>query len=296
MQTVLVPTLNDTPADYDAMFRLWRQLSGDRLHVQFDFSFCGFLRQNAVAFLGGLARLIRHRGGQAEFAWDTLGAAVNANLAQNGFKAAFGGAEAAWVGNSIPFIEHPEANAHGFADYLAARWLGRGWIGVSPGLRDAIIGKMAEIYVNAFDHSHSPIGVFCCGQHFPNLGELQLTLVDFGVGIPSNVRHFTGHDPTAQPYTAASCMAWAFQPGTSTKSSAVPGPRGLGLDLLQAFVRQNGGRLEMFSHEGHTLIADGTITHGDRPTFFEGTLVNISLRCDETYYCLPTELAVDSPF
>lgn len=296
MQTVYLPTLNDATADHAALFRLWSQLSGDGLQVRFDFSFCGFLRQNAVAFLGGLARLITHRGGKVEFAWETLEPAVRANLAQNGFMAAFGGAADSWVGNSIPFIEHPRASAHGFADYLAARWLGRGWLGISPGLRDAIIGKMAEIYVNVFEHAKSPIGLFCCGQRFPKLASLELTLVDFGVGIPSNVRLFSGHDPEARPYTAASCMEWAFQTGTSTKPASTPGPRGLGLDLLQSFVRENRGRLEMFSHEGYTLIADGTISHGERPEFFEGTLVNISLRCDETYYCLASELAGDLPF
>lgn len=296
MQTEYIHQINDESADFNQLFQLWRRLNGDNLDVRFDLTWCSFLRQNAVAFIGGLARLIEYRGGRVSFNWDIQDSAVAMNLAQNGFMAAFGGARASWVGNSIPFIEHAQPNAHGFADYLSARWLGRGWIGVSPGLRDAIIGKMAEIYVNAFDHARSPIGVFCCGQHFPSLGLLKLTLVDFGVGIPSNVRLFTGHAPEAQPYTAASCMEWAFQTGTSTKPASSSGPRGLGLDLLQGFVRQNGGRLEMFSHEGHTLIADGTVTHGERPEFFEGTLVNVSLRCDEKYYCLASELPGTAPF
>jgi hypothetical protein len=86
-------------------------------------------------------------------------------------------------------------------------------------------------------------------------------------------------------------MEWAFQRGTSTK----PGMgRGLGLDLLQEFVIQNKGRLEMFSHEGYVSIADGKTSFSERDTFFEGTLVNISLRCDESYYCLASELG-DEP-
>lgn len=47
----------------------------------------------------------------------------------------------------------------------------------------------------------------------------------------------------------------------------------------------------MFSHEGYALIADGKISFAERSKFFEGTLVNISLRCDESYYCLASEAA-----
>jgi len=35
-------------------------------------------------------------------------------------------------------------------------------------------------------------------------------------------------------------------------------------------------------------------TYETRQTFFEGTLVNISLHCDETHYCLASEVA-DEP-
>jgi len=52
-----VYTLNEADGSYGQLFRLWREASGDGLDVQFDFTGCGFLMQNAVAFLGGLARL-----------------------------------------------------------------------------------------------------------------------------------------------------------------------------------------------------------------------------------------------
>ncbi len=51
--------------------------------------------------------------------------------------------------------------------YLKTKWLGRGWITVSTRLRDAIVGRVWKIYANAFEHSHSPVGIFSCGQHYP---------------------------------------------------------------------------------------------------------------------------------
>jgi len=246
-----------------------------------------------VAFLGGLARLVEYRGGKVSFNWDIQDSAVTMNLAQNGFKAAFRAGGHPWAGNSIPYREDTRQDAHDFQRYLSELWLGRGWVKVSARLRDAIVGHMAEIYLNAFEHGQSPIGVFTCGQHFPRKRELSLTIVDFGVGIPSNVRLFKASEFAPEDLPAAKCMEWAFQRGTSTK----PGiGRGIGLDLLREFVRQNQGRLEMFSHEGYVRVADGQVSFGERPTFFEGTLVNVSLRCDESYYCLASELSDKPPF
>jgi len=292
MLLVRVPTLGEGAWHWERLFRLWQLSKRDRVDVRFDFSDCTFLGQNAVAFLGGLARLILQRGGKVSFAWDSLADAVAANLAQNGFMSAFSGPRKPWSGNSIPYREDPQHDPYGFERYLTYLWLGRGWVNVSRGLSEAIVGNMAEVYVNAFDHARAPTGVFACGQHFPNIKELSLSIVDFGVGIPSNVRMFHSSRYAPEELSATSCMKWAFQRGTSTK----PGGRGIGLDLLREFVQKNGGRLEMFSHEGYVCVADGRVSYAERPTFFEGTLVNISLRCDESHYCLASELPDEAPF
>jgi hypothetical protein len=80
-----------------------------------------------------------------------------------------------------------------------------------------------------------------CGQRYPKIKELKLTIVDFGVGIPSNVRLYKKHERRPDQLPAPSCMEWAFQNGTSTKQGDTAEPRGLGLDLLHDFMRNNGG-------------------------------------------------------
>ncbi len=64
-----------------------------------------------------------------------------------------------------------------------------------------------EIYANAFEHGRTDIGVFSCGQHYPKLGELKLTVIDFGVGIPRNVRDFLKNSnlPADEALKWASC-------------------------------------------------------------------------------------------
>lgn len=292
--TLSIPTINDyTAANFDVLFDLWNEANNDNLDVTFEFSQCGFLRQNAVAFLGGLARLIEERHGHVTFDWSTLkNNWVRTNLEQNGFMSAFGHSSGPWSGNSIPYREDLHEDKEVLIDYLKSKWLGHAWVRVSERLRDAIIGRVWEIYANAFEHGQSPIGIFSCGQHYPKQHELKLSVVDFGVGIPSNVRMFFKHDPLSQSLSAASCLKWAFQRGTTTKPNGTS--RGMGLDLLKEFVKLNKGKLEVFSHEGYAIIDSKQEEFMNRSTFFEGTLVNISFICDESYYHFASEI-VEGP-
>ena len=285
---VNVPTLNNRCWDFDWLFQLWSQLDDDGLQVQFDFSRCGFLRQNAVAFLGGLVRSIQHRRGAVLIDWNSIQRDVAKNLARNGFMQSFGGPASAWSGNSVPFREDRVPNNQGVIDYLGRMWLGQGWVHVSNKLRDAIVGCVWEIYENAFEHAFEPgkpnIGIFSCGQHFPRQQTLDLTVLDFGVGIPSNVRIFS-RDPN---YPAHKALQWAFSPGTTTKPNGMG--RGMGLDLLKRFIKLNKGRLEVFSHEGYAVISENEESFGTRSIYYEGTLMSIRLVCDESFYKLQSEV------
>lgn len=278
-----VPTINDNVVGFDQLFKLWDQIDHDFLEVTFSFSHCGFLRQNAVAFLGGLARMIEQRSGAVTFDWDTLREDIHINLAQNGFLTAFGVSGGPWPGNSIPYREDFRQDKTALMDYLKTKWLGRGWVRISQPLRDAIVGKAWEIYANAFEHAQTTGGIFSCGQHYPKIGELKLTVVDFGVGIPSNVRLYMEN-----PHIAADrALKWAFQRGTTTNPSG--SGRGLGLDLLKEFVKINRGHLEVFSHDGYASIDVHQETYLTRQSFFKGTLVNITFKCDESSYRLASE-------
>jgi hypothetical protein len=142
------------------------------------------------------------------------------------------------------------------------------------------VGRVWEIYANAFEHGNSNIGVQSCGQFYPNLGVLKLTVVDFGVGVPTNVRKFL-----QQPSLADNvALEWAFRAGNSTTAMGIG--RGIGLDLLKTFIRTNKGSLEILSHNAYSIIDMDKESHQGQATFFRGTLINITLKCDESYYDL----------
>lgn len=264
------------------------------MHLQSDisinFSRCTFLRQNGVAFLGGLIRLIRSKGYKVNIEWSTLKSGVRANLEQNGFVHKFDSqGNAPWQGNSVPYREDLKENEKSYLEYLKNQWLGRGWLNVSPSLRNAIVGNVWEIYINSFDHGHSPVGLITCGQMYPSFQTLKLTLVDFGEGIPNSVRNFKKN----KDIDASDAMEWAFKRGNTTKLGENHTPRGLGLDLLKNFVILNDGELEIFSHEGYTYINKVKEIHKKIDYYFGGTLVTITLKTDESYYCLASEVETD---
>ncbi|WP_414624573.1 hypothetical protein [Calothrix sp. CCY 0018] len=278
-----VPTVNDKLKDFERLFELWQKVEIEATEVIFDFSQCWFLRPNAVAFLGGLIRLIQIRGGNITFRWDTLHKNVRRNLEQNGFMYVFGDDKEPWQGNSIPYREDRYQDKDSLVDYLAEQWLGRDWLHIGQILQSVIVGTTLEIYANAFEHGQTEIGVFSCGQHYPNLSELKLTVVDFGVGIPHNVRNFQQN----LNLPADKALEWAFQPGTTTRRGNVTG--GIGLESLKRFVQINKGKLEIFSHDGYVIIDKQQETYSNLSAFFGGTLVNITLSCDESYYSLTFE-------
>lgn len=286
-QTVIrIPTLNDNPADFIKLFEIYDQSNCNFKNVCFDFTGCHFLRPNAVAFLGGLARLIEYKGGWVKFSWDTLrNSAVMTNLCQNGFAGNFDHLSSGWDGNSIPYRENKTLNMNEIMDYLTYNWIGKGWLHVSARLRDAIAGRMWEIYNNAFEHSGTGIGVYSCGQYYRRQNDLVLSVADFGKGIPFNVRAFLSqHVDTnlVSKISGAACLKWAFQRGNSTCLGGVA--RGLGLDLLKEFVRVNQGKLEVYSNDGYAIADKDGERYENCNTSFEGTVVHITLRCDEKLY------------
>jgi hypothetical protein len=279
MVRLFVPTLNDSLNDFNVLFSLLKQVEGWGLNITFDFSHCGFLRQNAVAFLGGIARLVADRRGTVNFDLQTLKPGVRKNLTRNGFLAAFNYDEQTWAGTTIPYREDL-LESENIAEYLSSMWLGRGWVQISGALKAAIVGRVWETYANAFEHGNSNIGVQSCGQFYPNLGVLKLTVVDFGVGVPTNVRKFL-----KQPLLADNvALEWAFHAGNSTAAMGIG--RGIGLDLLKTFIQKNRGSLEILSHNAYGIMNVDKESYESQPTYFGGTLINITLVCDESYYDL----------
>src|SRR5688572_8143866 len=135
-----VPTLRQRATDRDWLFRLEQMLRGAHLDVEFRFSGCKHLQQSAIAFIGGLSRLVESRGGTVAFRWDTLSPRVLRPLQQNRFAEIFGGPPGRSAGHTVPYREdRSQENGDQIARYLLGDWLGRGWMNISELLTAAIV-------------------------------------------------------------------------------------------------------------------------------------------------------------
>lgn len=105
---------------------------------------------------------------------------------------------------------------------------------------------VAEIFNNIKDHSTLTIGsVFV--QHYPNKNEVNISIADFGVGIPHNVRKVLPES------TDSKAIVEATKEGFTSRST--PGNKGAGLPyLLNTVVMTNGGRVTIHSLSGHVLF------------------------------------------
>lgn len=276
--TLLIPTIQSAPDDIDVLCTIWHAIHETPGPIQLDFHQCQFLTPTAIAFLGAVARRFQ-QDPHVQINWTSFVPSVHEYLTRNGLLAAFGHGERGHVSHAVPFREDQPTGHHAdLMTYLQHSWLGGPWIKLSPTLRDAIISRVLEGYLNVWEHSISPVGAITCGQHFPRLKQLSLTILDLGIGIPTSVRNFL-KQPSLSDLDA---IRWALQRGNSTGVRGTA--RGLGLDLLHQFVRHNHGSLEIYSYHAHVTINEHGATYAHRSSSFPGTLLQFTLQCDETSY------------
>lgn len=285
--------INDAPYNYDKLFRISQKVRSSTGDIEFQFRGCNFLSQNAIAFIGGLTYLVALRGNSINYNLEGINPKVQSHIEDNGFLDAFiSGNNTSYIKNTaVPFRVDMQTDTNAFTNYLRAKWLNSQHIGLDEELKDIIITNVMEAYVNVFDHANSPIGIATCGQFFPsrNNGEIVITMVDFGVGIPYNVRQFL-NEPEK---TSEASLKWALQPRATTKRNDASNiSRGLGLKELKRFVQLNNGSLEIYSDSGYVKIDRAGENFSQRFVSFAGTVVQIALKCDSHYYRLE-ELAED---
>lgn len=283
-RTIVIPTLNNVIKDFELLFSAQQDALECNLDLIFDFSHCHVLPHYAVAFLGGLARSIESDGRHVTINWETTSTEIFTKLDRNGFYTCHSGNGEGGDGKEIPYQEYLKRDKDGFIAYLRDLWLGRSLVPIDADVKNEVIAKVVEIYVNAFEHADSNVGVFVYGQHYHHQGELNLTLIDFGLGIPHKVKtHLNQH-----LMEASEAIEWALAPGNSTGNENVP--RGIGLDTLISFVRENDGKLEIFSDNGYSMSSRNELLCVEYPRRFCGTLINISLKCANLQYYKQLEI------
>ncbi len=173
----------------------------------------------------------------------------------------------------LRLVANPQAIGYLYQEMIP--WIA-GRLQTSKGALATVRVCIQEIFHNISDHSGVNVGcVFA--QHFPAVGELQIAISDFGLGIPTNVRKLLSHVSDAE------ALRLAAQEGFTTKSNVRN--RGAGLAILMRYVTErNGGAVLISSGKGYVSATMGRtgqkITARQRSVSYPGTLVRVILKTD----------------
>ncbi len=154
-----------------------------------------------------------------------------------------------------------------------------------------IIQSIFELFENAITHGECNF-IYTCGQYFPrkNPPRMDITIVDMGVTIKKNVNNYLNSN-----LSGSQTIKWAVEYGNTTKTGDNPG--GLGLSVIQNFIKQNNGKIQITSSDGYWEFKRGLINTQlfDKPFF--GTIANIEFNLnDNKIYVAKEEIDLDNIF
>jgi hypothetical protein len=208
-------------------------------------------------------------------------------LSKNGFLSSYGREKIPdhW-GTTIPYQRFDVKDDRYFAGYIENEFMQRSEIPVmSPGLQKKFRESIFEMFSNAVLHSQTEMGIFSCGQFFPNRNRLDFSVADLGIGIRQNVKENAGLD-----FAPEDAIIWATEGCNTTKRDQIPG--GLGLKLLSEFIDLNGGRIQIVSDAGYWKRERGETSAARLSLPFPGTVVSVEINtADKQSYALSCELS-----
>ena len=213
-------------------------------------------------------------------------------LSKNGFLSHYGRARIPdQYDTTIAYRRFDVEDDHYFANYIESELIYRSEIPeMSPALLKKFRESIFEIFSNAVLHSSTDLGIFSCGQFFPNRNRLDFTVADLGVSIPQNIKEYA-----KLKLPPEKAIAWATEEFNTTKRGNLPG--GLGLKILCDFIDLNGGCIQIVSDAGYWQRKNYKIVTKRLSYPFPGTVVSVEINtADQHSYSLASELTPEDIF
>lgn len=254
--------------------------------VELDFSRCGFFDANMTAPLAAvLTKLSVERFNRIKIV--NIPSAIENILCKNRFLVSYGYDPINDVNQTVlPFIRLQLKDGNRFADYLNEHMNGKGIPRMTNAMNKMFRGSVFEVFQNVVIHSSSEPGVFICGQFYPKLQRLDLTIADAGIGVRTNVRRYLKKDNISSVWA----LKWALHEGHTTKTGRQPG--GMGLKFLKDFVELNGGKIQLVSRFGFYEYNKGVESFSKLTADLTGTTVNLEINTGDTHsYQLSSEIS-----
>ncbi|QFY45234.1 ATP-binding protein [Candidatus Methylospira mobilis] len=265
-----------------------KDLADDCLEV--DFSQCGFFDANLAACLASVLARVAEKSNTIKIT--SVGQEAEKILRKNNFLSSYGYSSLADNNHTtLPFARIQIADQNCFAEYLDQHMNGKGIPRMSEALSKLFRQSIFEVFQNCIIHSSSQSGIFVCGQFYPRLKRLDLTISDAGVGIRTNVRRHLRNNQIK----SVDAIRWALKEGNSTKINNQPG--GMGLKLLKEFIELNKGKIQIVSRQGFYQFERSQETFRALSSDLPGTTVNLEINTGDRHtYRLKSEVTPDDIF
>lgn len=254
----------------------------DHPAVLLDLTCCNFINAEGAALLAAFVLHRRQWGGRTRLDWETGTHDVKRQLGRWQLTELFGRENFPWSDNAIPLLHQESLDGKAVEEYICSVVrAGENMPAMTPGLVKQTNTSLCELFANIFEHADSPCGGLAIGQYYPIKKQVQFCVCDVGQGLVSKV-HSAGYAPDS----AEEAITWALGEGHTTKL----GLGGLGLFVLQEFVKLNGGTLRILANDGSFELNGETERVRKLPVSFGGTLIQIGLLIrDGVVYTLQEE-------
>lgn len=301
-QRIKIPTIRSDELGFKTSFKLAKIITTDpQNYYVLDFSNCSKLSHNGTVLLGGLINYIHNQRYvskeiyRKKIIWtgvsvlqDTMSPLLVENLTSNNFFDYFQDdrhlTPIKFNNGYSGYREHKSIlDEIELTSYLENEWLSNDKLNLHSSKKAEIISKIIEIFMNAYGHGvlqqkYKKLGVYSCGEYDKREKKIHLSVLDFGIGIAKNVMKHANITDEIE------AMKWALVRGnsTNTDSQNQEMARGLGLALLSDFVKKNAGELRIYTNSVKAFSnKEGSFTISHNDYYFPGTLVSITINCDD---------------
>lgn len=249
--------------------------------VDLDFSLCPWFDANMAAPLGAV--LARITAEMNEVRVLSPAAGIQKILSKNEFLKQYQFDPVSDnYGTVVPYRRFQLSEDRYFTEYVQQFTHGKGIPTMAPALRRKFHEGIGELFANAMMHSESRLGVFSCGQYYPQRKCFVFCIADAGSGFVGSIRR-------AFELEVDSLKAMRFCLGQSNTTKRTE-PGGLGLKLLKRFIELNRGRLVIVSNQAYYEFSGCGEKFENLEQPFPGTCVNIEIdTADSRNYRLTSE-------
>lgn len=279
-------------AGYISLISLYNKMAAsDDPDIELCFKNTTWFEANLASVLGAIISLIRRRGYSVQFR--NFSAAIKGILTRNGFLDTTDFYRANVSTDTIISFQQFTPNQDGaFNEYISRELLSKKDFPNHSQLLGKRIGEsIFEIFENARTHGKCEY-IHTCGQYFPQNApaRLDMTIVDVGNTILSNVNDYFATKSLKQMFEAHEAIEWAIQKGNTTKTDRTGG---LGLSVLMEFIKLNKGVVQFISANGYWQYKNGNVFKKDISYTFPGTIVNVEFNFDDnSFYSLRNEPSI----